>query len=150
MLKDMSPCFSSCPLHTRLNPTIRVILLESKSGQGTALLKTLPRLCLTQGKSLQVPTCSAPHYPSALRTSHSPLHPSYSSHTPSSSPLPGLILPQGLCTYTDTHMPLPSFRSLLRCHLLGKAFPAIIYELYQHPNLPSMLYFFLNNMRHNY
>lgn len=58
-----------------------------------------------------------------------------------SSPLPGLLLPQGLCTYTDTHMPLSLSDFTRRC-LLGKAFPAVIYELYHQHHNPALCFTF--------
>lgn len=48
--------------------------------------------------------------------------------------LPRLLPPQGFCAAQPVTCPAP-FRPLFRCHLLSKAFLAIICEFYQHPSI---------------
>lgn len=62
---------------------------------------------------------------------------------------PGLLLPQGLCTCTDIHMPLP-LSDFTRHHLLGKAFPLSSMNCTTNTPTPSMVYFFLHSMHHRY
>ena len=159
MSENWSPCGSACPLHSRLSPAVRAIPLQSELGRDRPQW-----LHLTQSKSqsrdsgLHGPTHSAPpHCLSALVACHSLSFASFllQPHWPPcySSPLSGLLRPQGRSTCSDIHMPLCSFRSLLSHHLLGEAFLALIYVLYPQQPLsplhallfPLITYVIINN-----
>lgn len=105
------------------------MLLYSKPSNGSVSLRQKP--ASQQGPLRPYLLCS-PLSLCPYRLSLSPAPFLLPPHWPPA--LPRLLPPQGFCAAQPVTCPAP-FRPLFRCHLLSKAFLAIICEFYQHPSI---------------